>query len=230
MNRYQRTAFALVFASAITAACAAEPSSFRASGNEPGWSLQKNAEGITFHTLDGKSAVVSPLPEVQKHDGIEVYLSTSADGPVLLVIADRICVDTMSGMPHPNVVLVQVGGRKYSGCGGEPANLLMGEWMVERFAEKPLVKDSEASLNFQADGQLSGGASCNRFFGQYALSGEGLTVKTGGMSMMACPEPIMDQEQRFLKFLERISRFDIGPGGTLILHAGDQSMVAHRKG
>jgi hypothetical protein len=38
----------------------------------------------------------------------------------------------------------------------------------------------------------------------------------------------MDRERLFLDVLGRVHRFDIGPGGTLVLEAGDGRITARR--
>jgi hypothetical protein len=61
----------------------------------------KSEAEISFRTIDGKGATISPVPAAQKGAGVEVYLSTDPK-TFLLVIVDRICIDTMSGMPYPS--------------------------------------------------------------------------------------------------------------------------------
>jgi heat shock protein HslJ len=47
---------------------------------------------------------------------------------------------------------------------------------------------------------------------------------------MACPQPVMDQEVRFLRLLARIARFEIAAVGALRLLADDgQAIVARRQ-
>ena len=217
---------ALLLASAATAA---EAPTFRAQGNEPSWSLTKTADGITFKTLDGKSVTLSPLPAAQKDVGIETYRSAGGAEPFAVTIADKICIDSMSGMPFPSLVTVQAGNTKYAGCGGEPASLLRGDWAVEQIAGKPIVSESHPSLTFGVDGQMSGDASCNRFFGGYALTGEGLTITPGGSSMMMCEQPKMDQEQLLLALLGKIGSFAIEADGSLLLRAGDGRSITARR-
>ena len=121
-------------------------------------------------------------------------------------------------MPFPNTVTVAIGADTFTGCGGEPVTLLLGDWMIAEINGKAPVTGSTPTLAFDAEGKLSGGGSCNRFFGGYTLSGEGLTVGDIGASMMACEEPLMDQEMLILDILEGVGRFEIGADGALILH------------
>jgi heat shock protein HslJ len=218
MNRPIRTlaAFALFAFSATDSIAATE--TFRARGNEPFWSVEKTADGIVFRPMEGEPVTVAPLPAPRKDGNAEVYEGNAGGKPVVLTIADAVCVDTMSGMPFPNAVTVAIGADTFTGCGGEPGTLLLGDWMIAEINGKPPVAGSTPTLAFDAEGKLSGGGSCNRFFGTYALTGEGLTVSGIGASMMACETPLMDQEMLILDILEGVGRFEIGPDGALILH------------
>jgi heat shock protein HslJ len=223
----------ITFAASVLASAAAAAGSpdFRARGNEPSWSIYKTDEGITFRLMDGKTVTISPLPVVQKTDGVEIYQSKTENQPFTLTITSKICVDSMSGMPYPASVVVEVAAEKFTGCGGEPETLLQGEWAVKQIDGNPVADASQVTLNFDANRQLSGNASCNRYFGPFVLTGEGLTISNLGSSRMMCAQPLMDQEALFLRILGEVSRFEIGPDGSLILHAKDgRSVAASRKG
>jgi len=203
---------------------------FRASGNEPFWSLEITEEALTLVTQLGESRLVAATPQPERSDGVTRY-AVEADGRALTVtLLDQRCADTMTGMPHPSTIVVTVNGEELRGCGGDPASLLRGvEWAVLSIDGEPPVEGSEVSIAFGGDGHVSGAASCNRFMGAYALSGEGLSLTQVATTMMACPEPIMAQEQRFLALLGEVNRFEIGDQGRLLLHTGDgRSLQARR--
>jgi heat shock protein HslJ len=228
MNRPIRTALAaaLLAASATAPATAAE--TFRGRGNEPFWSVEVGAAGIVFTPMEGSPVTVAPVP-AGRQDGNAMIYEASADGaPFVLTVADAVCTDTMSGMPFPKTVTVRLGEDAYSGCGGEPAALLVGDWMIAAIDGKPPVSGSTPNLSFDAEGKLAGGGSCNRFFGGYTLSGEGLAISEMGSSMMACDEPLMAQEQAILGILEGVTRFEIGADGALILHDGGGRTLSAR--
>lgn len=222
MNRLIRTvtAFALLTSTATASLAATE--TFRARGNEPFWSVEKTADAIIFRPMEGEAVTVAPLPAPRMDGNAEIYEATVGGAPFALTIADAVCADTMSGMPFPNSVTVAIGADTFTGCGGEPVTLLLGDWMIAEINGKPPVTGSTPTLTFDAEGKLSGGGSCNRFFGSYVLSGEGLTVGDIGASMMACEEPLMDQELLILDILEGADRFEIGSDGALILHEGGE--------
>jgi heat shock protein HslJ len=148
-----------------------------------------------------------------------------------VTIVDRLCVDTMSGMPRPNRVTVLLDGRELNGCGGDPAVLLQGaEWVVEDIAGAGIVDGSRATLNFGADGQLAGSGSCNRYSGSYMLTGEGLSVSSKtAMTMMACVPALMQQESRFMELLSQVRRFRLGADGALILESDTGGTITARR-
>lgn len=56
------------------------------------------------------------------------------------------------------------------------------------------------------DGQVSGRAGCNQFSGSYTLDGDRLVIGAGMAStMMACPEPLMQQEQAVFAAFEAVT-------------------------
>lgn len=136
----------------------------------------------------------------------------------------------MSGMAHPKTVAVKLGEQTYSGCGGDPARLLRGEWLIYEIGGRAIVAKSQPSIDFGPDGKLSGNGSCNRYFGPYALTGEGLKISDLASSRMACDQPLMEQEALLLKSLGETTRFEINAEERLVLH-GDNgvSVIASRK-
>ena len=195
----------------------AQGASWTARGNEPGWLLEISDEAITFTTQEGETLTIEPVPRPIRAEDIEVY-ATSAEGDAFtLVAANKVCSDAMSGMPHPKTVVVAINGNAFVGCGGEPVSLLVGEWRIEEIAGQPVVAGSETSLSFTLDGSINGNASCNRFFGGFTLTGEGLTLSSGGTTMMACAAELGEQESRFLGALEEVSRFESLSDGRLRL-------------
>lgn len=79
-----------------------------------------------------------------------------------------------------------------------------------------------------ADGEVSGSASCNRYFGTVVV-GEHGALRFGPLAstMMACADLVMDQERRFLRALESVRFYLIGPSGELRLF-GNERLVFER--
>lgn len=158
------------------------------------------------------------------------YQGVSAGGGLEAVVYARICVDAMSGMTHPDTVEVRWQERVLRGCGGDPATLLQGEpWEVVELEGSAVADPTRMTLGFEADGQLGGLAACNRFFGRYVLSGEGLRLSPQGATKMACEPRAMQDEQRFMAAVARISGFGIAADGRLALRAGDRVVMRARR-
>ena len=203
---------------------------FRARGNEPAWTLDIASDRMTLLTDYGQKRLEVPTPVAERSPGVTRYRSSSGGSSLSATISDRVCSDSMSGMPYPKSVEVVADGRRLAGCGGEPAALLEGaEWTVESLGGAGLVEGSRVTLAFGADGRVSGSASCNGFTGAYALTGEGLSIGNVATTRKACPPPLMEQEAAFLAALGTVQRFEITPEGKLALLAEDGKGIVARR-
>jgi len=203
---------------------------FRATGNEPGWRLDVGSTEMTLLTNLGQTRLVAPTPTAQVSGATKRYVARTNQGELTATIVDQLCVDSMSGMPHPQSVMVVVGGQTLTGCGGDPASLLQGaEWTVAEVGGAPLVAGSQVTLDFARDGRVSGHASCNSFTCAYTLSGEGLAISKVAGTMMMCDAALMDQERRFLDALGGVQNFSIAADGALLLKTGDGRTIKARR-
>jgi len=198
---------------------------FRARGNEPGWLLEISDTSITLETDYGQKRVTAPRPEPETTAGFRRYSARTPDGELGVTIFDQPCRDSMSGMPYPQSVSVVVDGTELKGCGGDPASLLHGAWVVEEIDSSGIIEKSQPTLNFSAEGRVFGKASCNSYSGKYVLSGEGLRIGPTAATMMACEPRLMQQEQAFLVRLETIRRFELAADGALLLISEDQGSI-----
>jgi heat shock protein HslJ len=183
-----------------------------ARGNEPGWVVTLSPEGMAYTGQDGTKRE-APLPTGAEVDGATVF--DSGEG-LAVSVTNQLCRDTMTGMPHPFTVGLTLDGQALAGCGGAPGDLLAGVW---KLVDLPgmTVPEGAAPTFEVAGGFMSGASGCNRYMGGLALTGEGLNLQPGGMSMMACEEPLMQFEAAFVDRLGRVSGFDIDEAGRLVL-------------
>ncbi|SDW88057.1 META domain-containing protein [Thiocapsa roseopersicina] len=203
---------------------------FRATGNEPFWSLELTDKRVDLNTDMGETRINVALTEQELLEDGRRYRNLIEDGDMVVSIFDRPCVDSMSGMPHPATVEIQLDERRLDGCGGDPATLLQGpEWIVEDIGGGGIIDRSRVTLNFGADGRLWGRASCNAYQGEYTLTGETLTLALSATTMMACAPALMDQERKVLDLLARIRAFELDPTGALILKADDGRTLSARR-
>ena len=201
-----------------------EEAPYRARGNEPGWMVVL-AEQTAEITADyGEIIHNVPRPEVEAIPG--AYLFDMPVVPARLIIRETLCRDDATGMPYPDIAELVLDDRLLRGCGGDPADLLIGPaWQVTALGQAELVEPERLSLNFITPGRVAGSSGCNRLVGGFTLIGEGLQFGAMGSTLMACPEPLMEQERRMLDALEQVTRFDISEDGALQLIGGDQDAV-----
>jgi heat shock protein HslJ len=62
-------------------------------------------------------------------------------------------------------------------------------------------------VQFKSAGRLAGHGGCNRFFGQYKISGNEISIGPVGATRMACAEPVIAREMAFFSALERAKSF-----------------------
>ena len=79
----------------------ATTTTFTARGNEPNWRVEVTDAAITFQAIGVEAVTISPKPEATLVADAETYLAAVGGEPFSLTIADKICVDTMSGIPIP---------------------------------------------------------------------------------------------------------------------------------
>ena len=94
--------------------------SFRAVGNEPGWSLELLPhEQIAFSTDYGQTRVATPVPEpqIESQPARATYLTHSEAHELRLVIEPGPCRDSMSGESFEMQATVVLDGRVHRGCG-----------------------------------------------------------------------------------------------------------------
>jgi heat shock protein HslJ len=87
------------------------------------------------------------------------------------------------------------------------------------------IPGSEATATFQ-DGGVGGNASCNTYFGSYTVDGDSLTITMGGMTMMACPDPLMAQEQLFATNMQNAASYEITADQLHIRDAAGATILA----
>lgn len=219
-------ATALLIAATLTpptTAAAEEP--LIARGNEPSFiitigedelSLQMPLDGITFRSSNVTRSTVDGHPRIE----------VSAGGNTLQVtIEQRLCADSMTGMPFPVAVRADFNGRRLDGCGGSTFTAIEGGWRVLALEGKPLPDGVIATIAFEAPDRVSGKTGCNRYFGAFRLDAESLAIGPLGATRMTCPKDEMAAEKHFLDLAARVTRATPGESGRMKLMAGDDEAM-----
>ncbi len=103
-------------------------------------------------------------------------------------------------------------------------------WRIEEIAGRGIVDASQAEILFGGEGGVGGTGGCNRFFAGYTLEGARLTIETEiGMTLMACPEPLMAQDRALAEALASVDGYLIDETGTLRILAQGETVVRARR-
>lgn len=109
------------------------------------------------------------------------------------------------------------------------ADLANTQWRLvffeEQGAEIPVIEGTEVTLQFEANGQAGGMASCNPFGAQYSLQENVLSFRQFVVTHTTCiVEDAMQQESRYLQALDEAGRFELD-GDRLSIHYGENGGV-----
>jgi heat shock protein HslJ len=109
-----------------------------------------------------------------------------------------------------------------------PVTLPGSAWEVTSLADEDPLDDHPITFEFDAEGNIAGDASCNRFGGTCTI--EGNTIKIGPLrsTRRACEPEIMQQEQKFLALLSNVSAWSI-EDDELVLTAPEGEIRSTRK-
>ena len=131
---------------------------------------------------------------------------TQGNPSTVAIVLKRVAPSTpVSGLENTNWVL-----QSY----GQPGNL------------KSVLPDASITALFDSkNGQLGGSSGVNRYSGGYELKNGKLLLATPlASTMMAGPQPLMDQEQEYLTAIQAVESYQV-KDGILQLNCGKQILV-----
>jgi putative lipoprotein len=154
----------------------------------------------------------------------KLTFSTTSVYPVLTAGAPRtvdLVLQAVAGSARPTAsAAARLGGL---------ATLDKVYWKLTELGGAPISAAGgkrEAHLIFRATNHhVAGTSGCNRLFGTFETGpDQALKLKLSGMTMMACPEPLMTQEKNLLEALGGVTNYRLD-GEKLELRKGDQVMA-----
>lgn len=128
--------------------------------------------------------------------------------------------------------LLRIDGAELSECTliRPDADITQGVWNISAIEDTPSVFPSRTELVFYPDGRLSASVGCNRLIGGYRRHGGIMTFERLASTMMACPEGLQAQEQRFHAILPRVDGYRLdAESGRLLLTSGGQAVLRARR-
>jgi heat shock protein HslJ len=107
-------------------------------------------------------------------------------------------------------------------CSGQPS-LTGATWKLVSYGppgdDLAAMADVPTSLVFGTDGKVNGNMGCNSFGGDYKSSGGKITFGPIMSTMMACDQPIMNQEQGVLGILMGTVDYRVADGRLTLTNA-----------
>jgi heat shock protein HslJ len=83
-----------------------------------------------------------------------------------------------------------------------PSTVLVGRWLVQDINGADILDGAQPTLDFGADGSLSGSSGLNRMRGRYEVIDAELRTSPVMTTRMAGPPAVMNQERRLVEALE----------------------------
>jgi len=189
------------------------------------WILADCNSGSGHYVVDGNSLTLKPGPITLAACG-----PGSLDAQYLAKLGDVVSFVLQDGKLFLNLKM-DVGNMIFGTDPTGAAVSLEGTlWKLDAYlnSQGELVSplpDSEVRAKFQ-DGQVTGIAGCNSYFGSYESSGDSLSIGPIGMTEMYCfPEALMDQEGAYLAALESAASYQIAAGKLQIANADGETVL-----
>ncbi len=182
---------------------------FKATGNEPSWSLEINFDQqMRFKDINGLE-LITPVPAAtHPQENVTAWNATTEQGELLVTATREKCQDTMSGETSDYRVEVRVAVATadlttYAGCGRYQGDYqLNGKWLLSRLNNQSVDQAEVPYVEFQlSENRVVGFGGCNRFSGSVELIGDSLKFGALASTNMACPT--LDDEAAFLRALAK---------------------------
>lgn len=110
------------------------------------------------------------------------------------------------------------------GTGGSADPLENSSWKLVAWGDATVLP-AEVEITAQfSEGQISGNAGVNSYFGAYTIERDGFATGEVGRTLMAGPEPAMQAEDTYLSLLARVRSYDLA-GDMLMLNDADDNAL-----
>jgi hypothetical protein len=77
-------------------------------------------------------------------------------------------------------------------------------------AIQTVITGTRTTADFRADWKLSGSGGCNQYNAEYTTTASnGITITQPITTLMACAEPVMQQETQYLSLLQKATKYEI---------------------
>src|SRR5215831_10470069 len=105
-------------------------------------------------------------------------------------------------------------------------NLAGSEWRPSWIGTSAASPKARLFVHFKSAGKLTGHGGCNRFFGQYKISGNEISIGPIGSTRMACAESVMALEMAFISALEGARSFRRDKAKLVLFNASGKEQAS----
>ena len=95
----------------------------------------------------------------------------------------------------------------------------------------PLIENTKNTFSCDENGKVAGVASINRYFGSFSLKEDGEIIwsEAFGMTRMAGPPELMEQEAKFMQALPQTSRIYLKKEKLLLIGTDNSTVLEFQK-
>ncbi len=99
-------------------------------------------------------------------------------------------------------------------------------WQLVFYRKTRVIEGTSISAKFE-NGEITGSAGCNSFFGSYEIDEANIMISTLGATEMFCMEPdgVMEQEAFYLESLQDAQRYEILDGRLTIFRSDHETLT-----
>jgi heat shock protein HslJ len=90
------------------------------------------------------------------------------------------------------------------------------EWLVEDIGGKGVIDMAQTTVEFSEEDRVSGSTGCNTYRASSEIEGGQISFGPMASTMMACPDALMDQEQRFTAAMSTVRSYEVAHDGAIL--------------
>lgn len=113
------------------------------------------------------------------------------------------------------IILFLIATMLFVGCFGKKEDIA-SKIVGNTYALQGVLPESEIDITFEKD-KVAGTSSVNRYFANYTLEGNKISIQEPGSTRMMGPENLMEQEQEYLKNLKESKEIEITKDGIVLI-------------
>jgi heat shock protein HslJ len=131
------------------------------------------------------------------------------------------------------VTLLIIAESMLTACSGNASASLAGTWKLTLYGSPAnltaAVPNVDASVIFGSDGKVNGNVGCNGFSGDYKVDSGKVTFGSIASTLMACADPIAQQEGVVFNVFTNTATFKIDGNTLAVTSADGKSVVVFEK-